>query len=308
MIKIIFVCISSAVLLLSIIVMNFSPAINGLIDKNAWANEICEKYINNFKYSRKSHDFKYMTNEYKSQRDRCFQRKAMIGLEYIAFKFNRIFGSISIFLGFLLIKKLIKEEKYIEYIGFIGLIIGIVGFIFTFLYFIESWLVFISPAGNTVTDHEYRINSDGFAIITEKGKYKCIYFEKDNPESLYLRYADFGNNYLGYDKTPVSVYEKKNKNCSISRLDTSDPSDYYLACLEIDFKDKIKHCDRFYYHSKYFSSNTYRTIYNCWLITLFFSFLISILNLGLAFLGFTLIKQTNEYFNLFIKSIPIPTE
>jgi hypothetical protein len=89
--KLIFLFIAFSISLFSIIVINISPTINGLIDKTTWINESCEKYSNNCKYSRRSYNFKFMTNEYKSQRYRCYQRKTMIGLEYIAFNFNIIY-------------------------------------------------------------------------------------------------------------------------------------------------------------------------------------------------------------------------
>ena len=93
--KIIFLCFAFVISLFNVIIINYSPAINGLIDKNIWINESCQKYSNNYKYSRRSYNFKFMINEYKSQLSRCYQRKAMIGLEYIAFNFNILYKLIN---------------------------------------------------------------------------------------------------------------------------------------------------------------------------------------------------------------------
>ena len=296
--KLIFLFIAFSISLFSIIVINISPTINGLIDKTTWINESCEKYSNNYKYSRRSYNFKFMINEYKSQLSRCYQRKAMIGLEYIAFNFNIILGIISILLGIIININLFKEEKYIQYIGFIGEIIGIIGFLFTFIYFIQSWLVFTSPAGNTVTEHRLRINSDGFAVEAKEGKYNCIFYEKDNPESLYLRYSDYGNKYLGYEKAPI--YGNKYDNCSISTLNISkeELSDFYIQCLALTFTDVINNCSLLFYHSNDIPSSSYKRLYNHWLITIILSFLISTFDIGFAFLGYLLFKKSKECIKL----------
>ena len=306
--KIIFLCFAFVISLFNVIIINYSPAINGLIDKNIWINESCQKYSNNYKYSKRSYDFNFVTNEYNSQRNRCYQRKAMIGLEYVAFSFNIIFGIISLLLGILLNINFFKEEKYIQNIGYIGEIIGIIGFIFTFIYFIESSLVFTSPAGNTVTEHRLRINSDGYAVEAKEGRYNCIFYEKDNPESLYLRYSDYGNKYLGDVKTPK--YGNKYDNCSISILNISkaDPSDYYIECLALTFTDVINDCKLLFYHQNDASSISYKRLYNHWLTTIILSFLISIFNIGFAFFGYLLFTQSNGYSKLNFKSNDIPKE
>ena len=231
----------------------------------------------------------------------------MIGLEYIAFTFNIIFGIISLLLGIIININFFKEEKYNQYIGYIGEIIGIIGFIFTFIYFIESSLVFTSPAGNTVTEHRLRINSDGFAVEVKEGRYNCIFYEKDNPESLYLRYSDYGNKYLGDLK---EKYGNKYDNCSISILDISkaDPSDYYIECLALTFTDVKNDCNLLFYHQNDASSISYKTLYNLWLTTIILSFLISIFNIGFAALGYLLFKQSNGYSQLNFKSNDIPKE
>lgn len=292
-IKLVFFIISLAILICNIIVICLAPAINGLIDRNSWTNENCKDYANLYKGSI-GWSGKYLVNEYKSQKDRCYQRKAMIALEYTSYNFNIIFGSFYSLIGLLLFKEKIKNEEYIRYFGLIVLISEIIGFTFIFSYLIESMLVFFSPAGNTVTTHQLRINSDGFFVETIDGKYRCIFFERDNPDSLYLRYSDYGNKYLGYHQT--SIYGNKYDKCSCRLLFSFEPTDYYNECNNnLNFRS-IKNDCKYIYNDQpnYLPKSSYKKLYNHWLTTIIFNFIIVFLNIVLVFLGFLLLRMPDN--------------
>ena len=123
--NLIFLCIASAVFILSIIVLNIAPTINGLIGKGkyqqngdlvnglyGWADYPCKSYkdlYNDYKDKTveeglwtSQNDKDYHLDLMKEAKKNCLKKKAMIGLEYSAFSINFIFGFICAILGVIL--------------------------------------------------------------------------------------------------------------------------------------------------------------------------------------------------------------
>lgn len=92
--------------------------------------------------------------------------------------------------------------------SFAGLGTGIVGFVLTLVYVIESGLVFNDNDGSM----DIKIDSDGSLLKWDNSKnnYVCIFYDKDNEESLYLKYSNYGNKFLNYNKD-VFYKEKEKK-------------------------------------------------------------------------------------------------
>ena len=42
-----------------------------------------------------------------------------------------------------------------------------------------------------------------------KGGYVCIFYNKDKKDSVYLKYSDYGNKYLNYNKDIYFIQESK---------------------------------------------------------------------------------------------------
>ena len=119
----------------------------------------------------------------------------MVCLAYIVFDLNIIFGFICALLGFL---HFINVGNMGKYIGLIGLCAGAIGFVLTFVYVIYSGLVFNDIDENPAM----RIDSDGAHLEwnESKGRYTCIFYDKDDIYSIYLRFSDYGKKYLSYHK------------------------------------------------------------------------------------------------------------
>ena len=81
-----------------------------------------------------------------------------------------------------------------------------------------------------------------------KKSYICIFYDKDNKDSLYLKYSDYRNKYLNYKKdVAYATYEKnfkyqKNKGCILEDMNFNyvrrlayyvDPYDIYEEFWEI---------------------------------------------------------------------------
>ena len=102
--KLLYFCMAGGILLLSIIVVNISPAINFGFSRE-WSSDSCSYYSDKYKYEEKN-DFTSQEikdkklYEYKRDKTKCERKKAMVGLEYAAFNINLVCGFVCTLLGF----------------------------------------------------------------------------------------------------------------------------------------------------------------------------------------------------------------
>ena len=220
----------------------------------------------------------------------------MVGLEYAALNWNLVLGFICALLGFCLFFNLGDVGKIAS---FGGLGAGIVGFVLTFVYVIESGLVFTDKAD----EYDYsgpRIASDGSFLEWDNSKhtYTCKFYKKKNYDSVSLRFSDLGNKYLRYNKD-LSFDQEKIKEeygCSAQHL-SGIFSINYVLCKGLDelpasqtgskYTNDLtnKECDKIYYFES-FSNNFYKVIYDRWLTTIILCCFIMIMDIGLALFGF----------------------
>jgi len=303
---------AGGILLLSIIVVNISPAIN--LEFSSWSSDSCSYYSDKYKYEEKK-DLTHFSNqeekdkklyEYKRDKTRCERQKAMVGLEYAAFNINLVCGFICTLLGFFFYFNIGDVGKIAS---FAGLGTGIVGFVLTLVYVIESGLVF----NDIIERGIMRIDSDGAFLKwnSKKNHYTCIFYKKDDYDSIYLRYSDYGNKYLNYYKD-VRPEENNHKyeQCISPKLtyfqcknyeeteNTIDQIEYY------DDKGQPKgKCDKLvfdgnydYYYQKIYDNNGNKVLYDRWLTTIIFSCFIFLLDIGLAIFGFLNLSDSKPAF------------
>ena len=204
--KLLFFCISSALLLFSVIVVNILPPTGG------WYDQACNSIADDQKYLKQKslQDLGGITQAvkdevidiYKRNKNMCKRKKAMAVLQYIAFNLNIIFGFICAFLGFLMYFHI----KNIEVTGLIGLGCGVIGFVLTLVYVIESGLVFNDIDGS----YDLRIDSDGAVLELKDNVYKCIFYDKNDKFAIFRRFSDYGNKFLNYKKEVAHRGEDKN--------------------------------------------------------------------------------------------------
>ena len=310
--KLIFLCIASAVLLFSIIVVNIGPVLGGLFPNYSLYGESCSMHSDNYKYIEKENYNKTQKetdlDRVKKDKNRCNRKKAMVSLEYVAFDLNIICGGICALLGLLVVLKVGDIDKIT---GLIGLGCGVVGFVLTLVYVIESGLVF----NDIEIDPKLKIDSDGAVLEWDNSKdsYVCIFYEKDNEESIYRKYSDYGNKYLSYNKD-VYFWEEDKKyeidRCNIYSYGGSSPINYY-DCEGYDdktrprkpkrsyydpndFTKKLGDCNKLYYFDANNSSNYNKILYDRWLTSIILSCFIFLLNIGLAIFGFLLFNGSGK--------------
>ena len=297
MIKLIFLAIASAILVFTMIAINNSPIIS--LGASSWStlacNSLSDKYDDLKKNGAPEENLKHQKKEIK----RCKNKKGMVGLEYAALIINLVFGFMCALLGY---QHFLNVGNMGKCIGLFGLGAGVVSFVLTLAYVIESVLVFsdIEESSTYSYYHNMRINSDGAYLELKDGKYFCIFYKEDDQDSVYLRYSDYGNKYLSYNKEHTYPEDEK--------LTFSGCLDYQIQswddCKDLDkgttsipkktYTDAsgaTKDCDFIYYSSSP-TDNSRKVLYDRWLTSLIFSCLIILLNIGLALFGFLLFIES----------------
>ena len=326
--KILYLCCAGSILLLSIIVVNIAPYINGIIENSEdWSTDSCKYYSDQHKSDKDkdaaifgSQDAKDETlDQDKKDKNRCERKQAMAGLEYTALNINLVFGFICTLLGFFHFFNIGEIGKITSFAG-IGT--GIVAFVLTFVYVIESGLVF-----NDRDETPYlKLDSDG-AILewdNNKNSYVCLFYDKDNKDSVHLKYSDYNNKYLGYTKEFNFREEEKNyefydinfidlsnnEGCNIDSLEDISSGFveeyFYNYCKQLqegtntfpkisynDDSANLKECKKIFYVG-YEYDYEYKILYDRWLTTIIFSCVIALLDIGLAIFGFLLMSNSNK--------------
>lgn len=242
----------------------------------------------------------------------------MIGLEYASLNFNIVFGFTCALLGLF---NYLKIGNIGKIIGIIGLGSGVIGFVLTLIYIIYSGIIFTQDVvGKKFTNlnSQYnnadrgKIRADGAFAKWDDSKhgYICLFYDKDNEDSLYLKYSDYGNKHLNY--RTKDVYAEKEENykfmhipygCVLSSYPTqtlcktldeaNNPSNaeknkYYDSSSNQN--NKKGDCDYLYYFDNSFNYSK-KNIYDRWVTTIVLGCLIFVLDIGLAIFGFLIFKD-----------------
>jgi hypothetical protein len=329
--NLIFLCASTAIVIFTVIVLNNAPIINRLVGTD-WYNESCQNYVDLHKYYKDktpaeiaiAGDYGVSNEDNKKEwldlliegKNKCYRNKAMIGLEYTAFNFNIVFGFTCALLGLF---NYLKIGNLGKIVGLIGLGSGIIGFVLTLVYIIYSGIIFTKDvAGKTFTNiiNKYndadpsKIKANGaFAEWDDSKKgYVCLFYEKDNEDSLYLTYSDYGNIHLNYRTKDLYPEEGKNykfigcrrsSTYSYTTCKANDESNnlgrtkekYYETYENYNAnKNEKGECDYLYYFERG-TDNSRRNIYDRWVLTIVFGCFIFVLDIGLAIFGFLIFKD-----------------
>ena len=260
-------------LILSIVIVAFSaislcsgPIINKNIESSPiWPYDNCQKYADD---EEKATD---LNDQYESHREKtlCQRRKAMYGLEYASFIFDVIFGFVCALLSFLRYLNVGKGTE--KNTGLVGLITGVVGFVLTFAYFVYSAYIFTNDKAD---GNIYKLFPNGatYKIVGESGSQTKIrpYANDKNDDSRYIKYYELGQKQYNYDSDISRVYSTSS-DCKSNMVDgniLTTECKYLYGAPEDDFKNKY--------------------LYDKWVNTLIFSFVISVSNIGLIIFGLLL--------------------
>ena len=330
--NLIFLCVSTAITIFTVIVLNNAPSINGLAEDISY-DESCQNYADLHKYYKDKDpilidhgvsdedDKKEWLDLLKKGKNKCYRNKAMIGLEYSAFNFNIVFGFTCALLGLF---NYLKIGNIGKIIGLIGLGSGIIGFVLTFVYIIYSGIIFTQDVVKkkyTVLGDEYsygaeakKIRANGAYAKWDESKkgYVCLFYDKDNADSFYLKYSDYGNVHLNYrTKDKFAEKEKNYKYMTTNGCASNTYLSFHGLGSNCEARDesnnineqKIKYydsssnrnnekgeCDYLYYFDNN-ADNEKRNIYDRWVTSIVFGCFIFVLDIGLAIFGFLIFKD-----------------
>lgn len=291
--SLIFLCLSSSILILSLIVICISPIINNFrITRlgwsfSTWRNLNC-KIISDVledKDTIKLDEIQKM----KKIKNLCYRKKSMYGLEFSSLAIDIILGFICTNLSIL---HYFNEAKTFEKkTGIIGLIAGTIGFILTFISMCFSGYIFTNDAAYVEINYNY-FNNPSVNIFTSgitklfpngaiekndgNGNFIHIYENDKSDFSEYVKYKDLGGKQYNYDKQLYQLYYLTGAPCKNSY----SGCEYYYDSLNLPF-----------------SSNENKYLHDRWLTDIILSFLIALCNIGLLIFGFLLFKnggETNE--------------
>ena len=337
--NLLFLCIASAIVIFNVIVINFAPNIKG--DLISMSDTPCNYLADRHKYRKEKtvlqlsrynvlneDDKKEYLDLLIENKNRCYRHKAMEGLEYSSLCINITFGFICAILG--LLQYLNAGNNIGKIVGILGLATGIIGFVLTLVYVIYSGIIFTQEVvGKSYNDLDeiyqgvtFKGESDGSLLEwnDDKKSYECIFYNKDNKDSVFIKYSDYGKNYLNYYKkrtfaTEIEDYEINGCAGSFSDIIPFIPIDktyrnFWDICKMLDDKDfkfnngndkmieyfdtngkKVDDCKKLRMsHST--NTNENRNIYDHWVTSIVFSCLIIVLEIGLAIFGFLLFKDS----------------
>lgn len=280
--KLIFLCLSTAIVILSVIVLNLAPHIKNDITtfdydfacqkfgdiyeytKDKKPNEIVDYFGSSSSLSFTKEEEKEEYREFlKEGKNKCNRDKAMIGLEYAAFNINVVFGATCSLLGLLFYLGTPNTKGKV--VGLIGMLTGVIGFILTLVYIIETGIITNSDIYKKTYQNSYsskysncqkKIDSDGALLKWDSGKqsYVCIYYDEKKKDSLYVKFTDLKNKYYNYLTDFDNADEEKNWEygaigCQLLRLTPSLTTSLitWENCKRLDKKEiqisQIKYYD-----------------------------------------------------------------
>ena len=291
--KTLFLILSGAIVIFSIICICSGPIINGVIPlAGYWRTENCKQKSDYYKDAKDKNLDKDTIETRKKARNKCNREKAMYGLEYSSLIIDVICGFVCTILGLLHYFDIGKPFEKVT--GIIGLATGIIGFVLTLVYIIYSGYIFTKDPyedGSKI----YKTNGDWIYAKYENGKgYKCLFYKKKNADSIYAKYSDLGKKQYNYNKEKEKDSSDTTSNlyrCSYINFGAGQGDYLPINCGSAEYiaLPEIPNCESLY--GRYYDSISHKYLFDRWTTTIIFSCFIIVCDIGLAIFGFLLFKS-----------------
>ena len=315
--QLIFLIISTSILVLSAIVICVAPIMNNIQveDEPQWkpsqlGNLNCKIFADEEKKEKVELD---EIQRMRKLKNLCYRQKAIYGLEYSSFIIDLILSFICANLA--LLHYLYVGEDFVKKTGLLGLISGIIGFIITLVYVIYSGYIFTNDPAYVIVNPQnlflrvpslQRLYPNGakykWDSVNDVGKYITIYQNEKGDFDQFVKFKDLGQKQYNYNTDYYKNYEDPDSahlvNCNID-------GDFPTALLPLNAKyqnNDGKDCDYLYYIAPKKVENKY--IYDRWLTALILAVIIIAFNIALAIFGFLLFKD-NGGKNSGLETVPI---
>ena len=307
--KILFLAFAAAIVIFSAISICVAPIISGILtESSSWKTYNIKGASDNIKASKDAGANDDDLKPLKKGKNLLSRKKAMYGLEYSSFIINLTLGFICAILGLL---HLFDIAKYFEKIsGIIGLATGIIGFIITLVYVCYSGYIFTHDNtddydGGYSGNNLYKLNENRAFAEWKDGKYKCLFYDKDDSSKSMVKYNELGKKQYNYDKDKSFAdsndeFYNCNLNVISTRISKCENEEYVYDnslspttfLIRVPYVSSTsKNCDYLYKKPAEDYGNKY--IYDRWVTTIIFACFIIACDLGLAIFGFLLFKNSN---------------
>lgn len=295
--ELLILCISLGILGFGIISLFTAPIINEINDSKTdfskWGKLNCRLYADN---EEKSNNLDEVQKN-KKWKNICYRQKAMYNLEYSSLIINIVLGFVSAQLSLLLYFKIGNSIEKIT--GIFGIISGIICFILTLVYISFSTYIFHNDTAygvlntNGYDDHNAidRLFSNGGSYKLQVGTStnpneitKIIYPKELNNEDYNrkIKYRELGDSQYNYNKR---LYQSYGDGCH------GDPDPGVGDTCPQYGTVNAKNCEYIYKNRETSVENKY--LYDNWMTTIIFGFIIIALNIMLIIFGIILMKNTD---------------
>lgn len=286
--KLFFLIFGLAVVILSIITICVAPLINGL-DHYTWRGLNCKPVQDKYDWDKKQKATDLTLKADKRVLKKCQRHKGMHDLEYTSLITDLIFGFVCALLGLL---HYFDIGNYCEKItGIIGMASGIICFILTIIYVGFSGYIFDKEA----TDQRL-LYSNGALYKWDGSKYVLPYDTDklvDDPDISKAKYKDLGKKQYNYNSDLYKDKQDSNSKYYNCKADFS-LSSFIFSISPIITYDTNKECDYFWNTNDFKNDNDNKYLFDRWLTSIIFSCLIFACDLGLAFFGFMMFKNSGN--------------
>lgn len=289
-----FFCISTSILTLSIIVISISPIINNVYIQSynwsfsSWRTLNCKFFADKENSEQTNLDD---IQKMKKMKNICNRKKVMHDLEFASLIIDIAVGFICANLSLLHYLNVGKNfEKKTGIIGFIG---GIIGFIITFVYICFNAYIFdndiayaevnfdyfdnnpsvTSPCNDVYCGKITKLYSNGATRKRDSsnGQFIYPYTNVKDDYAEFIKYKDLGKKEYNYDSKLYNTYMKS----SDCRSEVSTSCEYIYEQPPTTYVEN-------------------KDLYDRWLTTLILGIIIVISHLGLLIFGFLLFKSSGE--------------
>ena len=293
--KTLFLILSGAIVIFSIICICSAPIISGVIPlSGSWKTENCQKLTDEYKQKKEGND-KDAIEKAKKERNKCNREKAMFGLEYSSLIIDVICGFVCTILGLLHYFDIGKPFEKVT--GIIGLATGIIGFVLTLFYVIYSGYIFTNDPYEDSSSYIYKRDGEWAFAKFEDGKgYKCLFYKDKDENSGLAKYSDLGKKQYNYNKKKTQDYGDSSSDlykCSHYSISGTTYNYDISSCINREyypsFTTKQDNCD--YLYTKPFDTVSNKYLFDRWITTIIFSCFIIAGDIGLAIFGFLLFKS-----------------
>jgi len=279
-----FFYISTAILILTIIVICISPIINNVGVKEEGINFTFSSWrTNNCKFlSDKINSDEIgpeILHNLQKMKNLCYRKKAMYDLEYASLFIDVVLGFLCAYLSLLHCFHL--GTKFIRKTGMIGVIGGTIGFIITLVCICYNGYIFNNDiAFGEVDFAQLKIISGIEKLFSNGATHKCIegkYFTPDfndkDDYSKYIKYKDLGKKQYNYNSEFYgNYYVDQTSSCKTTAINCTINCNYlYASPPKNTFQNK--------------------NLYDRWMATLIMNIFIDICFVGVIILGVLLFKD-----------------